>query len=465
MIVLDATIVNVALPAIQDDLGFSDAGLAWVVNAYMLTFGGFMLLSGRAADLLGRRSMLMLGLGLFTLASLACGLAMSQSMLVVSRGVQGVGASIVTAVALSMVLALFPEPGERAKAMSVWGFVGSGGGTVGVLAGGIITQSLNWHWIFLINVPIGALVLILARPLLPSTPGLGLRQGLDGWGTAAVVAAPILAVYGIVNAGQEGLLSAVTLACLAGAVLLSVGFVLVESRVKAPLVPLRVFRSRTVKVSVVLVAMSGASMFGWFFFSPLYARNILGFDALQTSLTFLPATLTMGALSLGLTARIVGRFGPKRPLVLGMLLFTSGHLMFARAPVDGTFFPDILVPMFVMGVGAGISFMPLVLIATSEVAPAESGLISGLIATCQLIGGSIGLALLAGVAAAYTATLLAAGAQPLGALNSGYHVAFLVAAGLAATTAVLAGTQLRVSTSFSAEEPLPFESGADELAA
>jgi EmrB/QacA subfamily drug resistance transporter len=465
MIVLDATIVNVALPAIQDDLGFSDAGLAWVVNAYMLTFGGFMLLSGRAADLLGRRSMLMLGLGLFTLASLACGLAMSQSMLVVSRGVQGVGASIVTAVALSMVLALFPEPGERAKAMSVWGFVGSGGGTVGVLAGGIITQSLNWHWIFLINVPIGALVLILARPLLPSTPGLGLRQGLDGWGTAAVVAAPILAVYGIVNAGQEGLLSAVTLACLAGAVLLSIGFVLVESRVKAPLVPLRVFRSRTVKVSVVLVAMSGASMFGWFFFSPLYARNILGYDALQTSLTFLPATLTMGALSLGLTARIVGRFGPKRPLVLGMLLFTAGHLMFARAPVDGTFFPDIVVPMFVMGVGAGISFMPLVLIATSEVAPAESGLISGLIATCQLIGGSIGLALLAGVAAAYTATLLAAGAQPLGALNSGYHVAFLVAAGLAATTAVLAGTQLRVSTSFSAEEPLPFESGADELAA
>ena len=303
-----------------------------------------MLLSGRAADLLGRRSMLMLGLGMFTLASLACGLATSQSMLVVARGVQGVGASIVTAVALSMVLALFPEPGERAKAMSVWGFVGSGGGTVGVLAGGILTQSLNWHWIFLVNVPIGVLVLVLARPLLPSTPGLGLRQGLDVWGTVAVVAAPILAVYGIVNAGQEGLTSPVTLACLAGAVLLSVAFVLIESRVKAPLVPLRVFRSRTVKVSAVLVALSGASMFGWFFFSPLYGRNILGFDALQTSLTFLPATLTMGALSLGLTARIVGRFGPKRPLVLGMLLFTSGHLMFARAPIDGTFFPDILVP-------------------------------------------------------------------------------------------------------------------------
>ena len=322
MIVLDATIVNVALPAIQDDLGFSEAGLAWVVNAYLLTFGGFMLLSGRAADLLGRRSMLMLGLGLFTLASLACGLAMSRHA---GRRARRPGRRRIDRDRGGIVdgAGLFPEPGERAKAMSVWGFVGSGGGTVGVLAGGVLTQSLNWHWIFLVNVPIGVVALILARPLLPSIPGLGLGQGLDVWGTLAVVAAPILAVYGIVNAGQEGLTSPVTLACLAGAVLLSVGFVLIESRVKAPLVPLRVFRSRTVKVSAMLVACSGASMFGWFFFSPLYGRNILGFDALQTSLTFLPATLTMGALSLGLTARIVGRFGPTRPLVLGMLLFTS----------------------------------------------------------------------------------------------------------------------------------------------
>jgi EmrB/QacA subfamily drug resistance transporter len=463
MIVLDATIVNVALPAIQADLGFSNAGLAWVVNAYMLTFGGFMLLSGRTADLFGRRRMLMLGIAVFTLASLACGIATSQTMLVVSRGIQGVGASIVTAVALSMVLALFPEPGERAKAMSVWGFVGSGGGTVGVLLGGILTQSLNWHWIFLINVPIGVVVLLLARPLLPSTRGIGLQHGLDIGGTLAVLAAPILAVYGIVNAGQEGLTSPVTLACLGAAALIAVAFVLIESRVAAPLVPLSVLRRRTVAVCATLMALMGASMFGFFFFSPLYGRNILGFDALQTSLTFLPATLTMGVLSLGLTARFVERFGPKRPMIAGMLLFTVGHLLFARTPIDGAFFPDIAIPMFIMGVGAGIAFMPLVLVGTSEAAPHESGLISGVITTSQLIGGSIGLAMLAGVAAAFTATQIAAGADPLVATNDGYHVAFLVAAGLAAITAVLGATQLRESKVATA--PIELESAEIELAA
>jgi len=464
MIVLDATIVNVALPAIQQDLGFSQAGLAWVVNAYMLTFGGLMLLSGRAADLLGRRATLIVGVALFTLASLACGMASSQSMLVIARGIQGIGASIVTAVALSMVLALFPEPAERAKAMSVWGFVGSGGGTVGVLAGGVLTQSFNWHWIFLINVPIGAMVLLLARPLLPSTPGIGLRQGLDIGGTLAVLGAPILAVYGIVNAGQEGLTSPVTLACLAGAALLSVAFVIIETRVEAPLVPLRVIRSRTAGVSSILMALIGVAMFGWFFFSPLYGRNVLGYDPLQTSLTFLPATLTMGLLSLGATAWVVNRFGAKRPMVVGMVLFALGHLMFWRTPVDGAFFPDILIPMFVMGIGAGVAFMPLALIATSEVAPAESGLISGLIAMCQLIGGSIGLAILAGVAAAVTAGELAQGSEVLVATNDGYHVAFLIAAILTALTALVGATQLRVSKS-AARRPVTFDSAAEDLAA
>jgi EmrB/QacA subfamily drug resistance transporter len=464
MIVLDATIVNVALPAIQHDLAFSQAGLAWVVNAYMLTFGGFMLLSGRAADLLGRRATLMVGVGLFTLASLACGMANSQSMLTLARGIQGVGASIVTAVALSMVLALFPEPAERAKAMSVWGFVGSGGGTVGVLAGGVLTQSLDWHWIFLVNVPIGALVLLLARPLLPSIPGLGLRNGLDVPGTIAVVVAPILAVYGIVNAGQEGITAPLTLACLGAALVIGAAFVAIEARVSVPLVPLRVFRSRTTAVSTVLVSFSGASMFGWFFFSPLYGRNILGFDSLQTSLTFLPATLTMGVLSLGLSAKIVEHFGPKRPLVTGMLLFTIGHLLFSRTPINGAFVPDIILPMFLMGFGAGIAFMPLFLIATHSVSPSESGLVSGLIATSQMIGGSIGLAILAGVAAAYTATQVALGGDTLVATNDGYHTAFLVAAVLAGLTALISATQLK-EPKVAAQEPAAFESAAGEVAA
>jgi EmrB/QacA subfamily drug resistance transporter len=442
MIVLDGTIVNVALPSIQQDLGFSQGDLAWVVNAYLLTFGGFMLLAGRAADLLGRRAVLMTGIALFTLASLACGLANSQAVIVIARGIQGIGGSIVASVSLSIVLVLFPQPGERAKAMSIWGFVGSGGGTAGVILGGVVTQALNWHWIFLLNVPIGALALLLARPLLPGTPGLGLNKGLDLGGTLAVVAAPVLAVYGIVNAGQAGWGSPVTLGCLAAAAIAAVAFVVIESRVSAPLVRLGIFRSRTIAVTNIFTAISGAAFFGWFFFSALYAQRVLGFDPMQTGLTFLPATLTMAALSLGIAAWIVNRIGPKTPLVGGTLLMVVGLGLFARAPVNGTFVPDILVPMLLLGVGAGVSFMPLFLIATAEVGPSESGLVSGLISTSQMIGGALGLALLAGLAAARTLASLAAGAPPVVALNDGYAAAFLLAAVLALVTAILAATQL-----------------------
>jgi EmrB/QacA subfamily drug resistance transporter len=442
MIVLDGTIVNVALPSIQQDLGFSQANLAWIVNAYLLTFGGFMLVAGRAADLLGRRRVLMTGIALFTVASLACGLANSQTMVVVARGIQGIGGAIVASVSLSIVLVLFPEPGERAKAMSIWGFVGSGGGTVGVIAGGLVTQALNWHWIFLLNVPIGGLALLLARPLLPSVPGLGLGKGLDVGGTVAVIAAPVLAVYGIVNAGQAGWNSPVTLGCLAAALVSAVAFVLIEARVSAPLVRLGIFRSRTIAVTNIFTAISGAAFFGWFFFSALYAQHILGYDPLQTGLTFLPATLAMAALSLGIAAWIVGRVGPKIPLVWGTLLMVVGLALFARAPIDGAFVPDILVPMLLLGIGAGVSFMPLFLIATAEVGSGESGLVSGLISTSQMIGGALGLALLAGLAAARTSALLSAGEAQVVAINEGYHAAFVLAAVLALSTAVLAATQL-----------------------
>jgi EmrB/QacA subfamily drug resistance transporter len=442
MIVLDGTIVNVALPSIQQDLGFAQADLAWVVNAYLLTFGGFMLLAGRAADLLGRRAVLITGIALFTVASLACGLANSQAVIVIARGIQGIGGSIVASVSLSIVLVLFPQPGDRAKAMSIWGFVGSGGGTVGVIAGGLVTQALNWHWIFLLNVPIGALALLLARPLLPAVPGLGLGKGLDLGGTLAVVAAPVLAVYGIVNAGQAGWTSPVTLLCLAAAIIAALAFVWIESRVSAPLVRLGIFRSRTIAVTNIVTAISGAAFFGWFFFSALYAQRVLGFDPLQTGLTFLPATLTMGALSLGITAWIVNRVGPKKPLVGGTLLMVVGLGLFARSPVNGAFVPDILVPMLLLGIGASGSFMPLLLIATAEVGSSESGLVSGLISTSQMIGGALGLALLAGLAAARTSASLASGSPPVVALNDGYAAAFLLAAILALVTAILAATQL-----------------------
>jgi len=462
MIVLDGTIVNVALPVIQVDLGFSEANLAWVVNAYLLTFGGFMLLSGRLADLLGRRRVLMTGIGLFTVASLVCGLANSQALIVVARGVQGIGGSIVNSVSLSIVLVLFPRPGDRAKAMSIWGFVGSGGASIGVIAGGLLTHAFNWHWIFLVNVPIGALALLLARPLLPRVAGTGLGRGLDFGGTLAVIAAPVLGVYGIVNAGQAGWGSTVTLGCLAAALVTAVLFVLIERSVTTPLVPLGIFRSRTIVVTNLVTAISGAAFFGWFFFSALYAQHVLGYDALQTGLTFLPATLTMGALSLGLAAWIVGRVGAKTPLVLGMALLSLGLVLFARAPDNGAFFPDILVPMFLLGLGAGVSFMPLFLIATADVRPSDSGLVSGLISTSQMIGGALGLALLAGLAAARTAASLSANQPQATSLNDGYHAAFLLGAALAAGTAVLAATQLR--TPVEPAQPPPWdEIAADEV--
>ena len=336
-------IVNVALPAIQQDLGFSQADLAWIVNAYLLTFGGCMLLAGRTADIVGRRNTLIFGICFPVLGRLTgvrpgadaddADRCARDSRVLVARIVSGVSASIV--------LVLFPEQSERAKALSVWGFVGSGGGTVGVIAGGLLTQSLNWHWIFLVNVPIGVIAILLALPipLLPNTPGVGLsRGGLDVAGAITVLAAPMLAVYGIINAGQAGWTSPVTLVCLGGAVLVAGAFVFAESRARTPLVPLRVFRSRTVAASNIIIAISGAAFFGWFFFSPLYAQHILGYDSLQTGLTFVPATLTMAVLSLGLTARIVSVTGPKPPMVVGQLLFTLGMVLFARPrPADGSF--------------------------------------------------------------------------------------------------------------------------------
>ena len=445
MMVLDATIVNVALPAIQKDLGFSQSALAWVVNAYLLTFGGLMLISGRAADMLGRRRVLVWGIALFTGASLVCGLSNSQAMLVIARGVQGIGGSIIGAVALSMIVALFPEQVERAKAMSIWGFVSSGGGTLGVILGGVLTQSVSWHWIFLVNVPIGAAALALSRPLLPSTPGTGLGKALDVAGTLAVVVAPLLVVYGVVAAGLDGWASVVTLVCLGAAVLVIGAFVLIESRAAVPLVPLGIFRSRTTVVTNVLMGLTGAAFFGWFFFSPLYAQRILGYDSLQTGTSFLPATLTMAILSIGLMPKIVALFGLKRPLVVGTILFTAGLIWFARSPLDGRFLIDILPPMFLLGLGAGLTFTPLVLVATGRVEASQAGLISGLLSTSQMIGGAVGLAVLASLALQWTAGLTIGGQPSAAALNQGYHLAFWVAAAVSISRTAIVWREIQLA--------------------
>jgi EmrB/QacA subfamily drug resistance transporter len=436
MIVLDTTIVNVALPSIKTDLGFSQTSLAWIVNAYLLTFGGFLLLGGRLGDLFGHRRLFLIGVSLFTLASVACGLSTTQGLLVGARAVQGLGGAVVSAVALSLIMNLFTEPAERAKAMGVFGFVLSGGGTLGVLLGGVLTDVLSWHWIFLVNVPIGIAVYILSLRLVPATGGSAGGR-LDVAGAVTVTASLMLAVYAIVNGNQEGWTSAQTLGLLGGAAVLMAAFLTIEARVPAPLVPLGLFRLRNLATANVVGVLWSAAMFAWFFISALYLQEVLGYTALQVGLAFLPATLIMGAFSISLSAKLIMRFGIKRPLATGLLLAAVGLLLFVRAPVDGNFVVDVLPSMILLGCGAGMAFNPVLLAAMSDVAPEQSGLASGIVNTSFMMGGALGLAILASLAASRTDTLTSSGSGPLAALNGGYHYAFFVGALFAAVAAVL----------------------------
>ena len=443
MIVLDTTIVNVALPSIREDLGFSQASLAWVVNAYLLTFGGFLLLGGRLGDLFGHRRLFLAGIALFTLASLACGLAGTQGMLVAARAVQGVGGAVVSAVSLSLMMTLFTEPAERAKAMGVFGFVAAGGGSIGVLLGGILTDSLDWHWIFLVNIPIGAAVIVLSLRLLPASVGGRGERRLDVAGAVTVTVALMLAVYAIVNGNQTGWTSARTLGLLAASAGLLAVFLAIEARVREPLMPLGLFRLRNVATANVIGVLWAAAMFAWFFLSALYLQLVLGYTPLQVGLSFLPANLIMGAFSLGLSAKLVLRFGIRKPLTAGLLLAAAGLALFARAPVDGTFWVDVLPGMVLLGFGAGMAFNPLLLAAMSDVDQSESGLASGVVNTAFMMGGALGLAVLASIAASRTDTLRAAGEEAVAALNGGYHVAFLVGAVFAASAAVVGALLIR----------------------
>ncbi len=443
MIVLDTTIVNVALPSIRADLGFSEAALAWVVNAYLLTFGGFLLLGGRLGDLFGHRRLFLTGIALFTLASLACGLAGSQAFLVAARAVQGLGGAVVSAVSLSLVMTLFTEPGERAKAMGIAGFVASGGGSIGVLLGGVLTDVLDWHWVFLVNLPIGALVYVLSLRLLPAARPVGAETRLDVAGAVTVTSALLLAVYAIVNGNEAGWTSARTLGLLAGAAALLAVFLGVEARVASPLMPLRLFRLRNVATANAVGVLWAAAMFAWFFLSALYLQLVLGYSPLQVGLAFLPANLVMGALSVGVSARLVLRFGLRAPLGAGLLLATTGLALFARAPADGSFALDVLPSMLLLGIGAGIAFNPVLLAAMSDVAPEESGLASGVVNTSFMMGGALGLAVLASLAASRADDLLASGHGRPDALTGGYHLAFVAGAAFAACAAALGAALLR----------------------
>ncbi len=445
MIVLDTTIVNVALPSIRTDLRFTETSLVWVVNAYMLTFGGFLLLGGRLGDLYGHRKLFLLGITLFTIASLACGLANTQALLITARAVQGLGGAVVSAVSLSLIMNMFTEAGERAKAMGVYGFVCAAGGSVGLLLGGVLTSALNWHWIFLVNLPIGIAVYALCMALLPVSRVEGTHHELDVAGAITVTASLMLAVYAVVNGNEAGWGSAETLGLLAGAVVLLITFIVIEARVRTPLMPLGLFRLRNLTTANIIGVLWAAAMFAWFFITTLYLQAVLGFTPLQIGLTFLPANIIMAAFSLGLSAKIVMRFGIRRPLGLGLLFGAAGLAFLARAPVDANVAVDVLPSMILLGLAAGIAFNPLLLAAMNDVKPTESGLASGVVNTAFMMGGSLGLAVLASLAAGRTQHLLASGTAMRQALNGGYHAAFVVGAIFAGISALLGVALVRVN--------------------
>jgi EmrB/QacA subfamily drug resistance transporter len=443
MIVLDATIVNVALPSIQDDLDFSQNNLAWVVNAYMIPFGGLLLLAGRIGDLVGQRRVFLLGLAIFTIASLLCAASQSQEMLVVARFVQGIGGALASAVILGMIVTMFPEPGAQAKAIGVYGFVASAGGSIGLLLGGVLTEAISWHWIFMINLPIGIGVAYMATRLVANPEGIGLSEGADFPGAALITISLMLGVFTILKVVEWGwtdtrilVLSAISAALLAL-------FIHRQATIANPLMPLRLFRSRNVAGSNVLQALLVAGMFGMFFLGALYLQRVLDYSALDVGLAFLPTTLVMGTLSLGFSEKLIMRFGPRTTLIPGVCLVVVALLLFARTPVDATYLTDLLPPFLLIGVGVGTSFPAIMTLAMSGATPADAGLASGFVNTSMQVGGAIGLAVLATLSTERTETLLGDGESLASALTSGYHVAYLIGAGLAAIAVAIAVFVLR----------------------
>jgi EmrB/QacA subfamily drug resistance transporter len=444
MIVLDATIVNVALPSIQSDLGFTQSSLAWVVNAYLIAFGGLLLLAGRIGDLVGRRSVFLAGLGVFVLASLACGAAQSQAMLVAARFVQGVGGAFTSAVILGMIVTMFPEPREQAKAIGVYAFVASAGGSIGLLAGGVLTELINWHWIFFVNLPIGIVTAVFAKRLLDRDQGIGFGEGADVGGAVLITGSLMLGVYTIVKpAADYGWGAGRTLALGAVAVALLVAFVAREATAPNPLVPLRIFRSRNVSGANLVQALSVAGMFGMFFLGALYLERVLGYAPLEIGLAFLPTTVVMGAISLRLTEPLVTRFGAKATMIAGLVLIAAAQLLFARVPVDGSFVTDILPVTLLLGAGAGMAFPALMTLSMSGATPQDAGLASGLVNTTVQVGGALGLAVLATLSATRSDSLVASGHSNAVALTGGYHLAFLIGFALVVAAIVAALAVLR----------------------
>jgi len=443
MMVLDATIVNVALPSMQRDLGFSQANLAWVVDAYMIAFGSFLLLAGRLGDLLGRKRMFLIGLVMFTLASIACGLADGQGTLIAARFAQGLGGAVASAAVLALLVTEFPRPHERAIAMSVYTFIISSGGSIGLLAGGVLTQAVSWHWIFFINVPIGALTFVLGRALINETERLDGGHGIDWIGSLLVTVALMLGVYAIVKASQYGWVSAHTLGFGAAALALLGVFVAVESRLANPMFPLRILKVPGLAASSVVRGFLVTGMFSTFLLGVLYLQHVHGYGALRTGLAFLPLTLVLGLLSLGVTARLMERFGPSRVLVAGLVFITAALILLSRLPAQTSYLPAIFVPFTLLGVGAGLSFLPLTTIAMADVPLGDAGLASGIVNASLQISAAIGIAALGTVAASRTKVLAGLGQHHLQALTGGFHLAWAIGAGAVAVGALITLLWLR----------------------
>ncbi|HEX2232257.1 MAG TPA: MFS transporter [Thermoleophilaceae bacterium] len=458
MIVLDATIVNVALPSIKQDLGFSQADLAWVVNAYLIAFGGLLLLAGRLGDLIGQRRVFLAGLAVFTGASLLCAVAQSQGVLIGARFVQGAGGAVASAVILGMIVTMFPEPREQAKAIGVYSFVASAGASIGLLAGGILTEAINWHWIFFVNLPVGLAVALLALRLVDDRDGIGLDKGADVPGAVLLTGGLMLGVYTLLEVGEQGWTSAHTLGLGGIALALLAAFVARQARIETPLMPLRLFRSRNVTGANLVMALLVVGFFGMFFLGALYLQGILGYSPLEVGLAFLPACLVMGTLSLGYAEKLIMGIGPRRALVGGLVAAGAGLLLFARSTVDGPYLVDVLPVMLLLGLGAGLAFPALMTLAMSGATPSDSGLASGFVNTTVQVGGAIGLAVLATLATERTAGLRADGETAAAALNSGYHLAYLIGAVLIGIAVVAALLVLEPGAPEEAEgvsQPLP----------
>jgi EmrB/QacA subfamily drug resistance transporter len=444
MTILDGNIVTVAMPAIQNDLGFSAPGLAWVVNAYLIPFGGLLLLAGRLGDLVGPKRMFTAGLTVFTAASVLCGVATGQGVLIAARALQGAGGAMASAVVLGMLVALFPEPRERARAIAVFSAVGAAGGALGTFLGGALTQTLGWHWIFLINLPVGVVALIAAvRVLAPDRPdnGAGPVRGADHPGAALVTGALMLTVYVIVGAGERNPTGTLSLSLLALALL--VAFTVRQARAAQPLLRLRMFGSRMLSGANAVQVLMIATMYGFQFIGALYLQRVLGYGELSTGLAFLPAPVAIGVLMLGLSARTIGRFGAYRVLLSGLVLIVAGMALLGRAPVGGAYVPDVLPPMLLLAAGFAAAMPALTGLAMAGAREDDAGLASGLFNTTQVVGGSLGLAVLTVLAASRTENLLDEGAEMVPATAEGYQLAFRVATAIAVGALLLAAAVLR----------------------